>query len=111
VHLSTSLEAASVQIQRKARRSSASSRALIAAPQRSAQLPRAIRCRAPSRCGTVAFAAWYVPKFYRELSPVLQSLVVGGVSPNHCMQPTPQTVIKFAYANLPPVWCAADAGC
>jgi len=32
-------------------------------------------------------------------------------SPNHCMQPTPQTVIKFAYANLPPVWRAADAGC
>jgi hypothetical protein len=34
-----------------------------------------------------------------------------GLPPNHCMQPTPQTVIKFAYANLPPVWCAADAGC
>jgi hypothetical protein len=33
------------------------------------------------------------------------------VTPNHCMQPTPQTVIKFAYANLPPVWRAADAGC
>jgi hypothetical protein len=33
------------------------------------------------------------------------------VPPNHCMQPTPQTVIKFAYANLPPVWGAADAGC
>ena len=33
------------------------------------------------------------------------------VPPNHCMQPTPQPVIKFAYANLPPVWCAADAGC
>ena len=33
------------------------------------------------------------------------------LTPNHCMQPTPQTVIKFAYANLPPVWCAADAGC
>jgi hypothetical protein len=30
---------------------------------------------------------------------------------NHCMQPTPQPVIKFAYANLPPVRCAADAGC
>src|SRR4249920_1924937 len=28
--------------------------------------------------------------------------------PNHCMQPTPQPVIKFACANLPPVWCAAD---
>jgi len=25
------------------------------------------------------------------------------VPPNHCMQPTPQPVIKFAYANLPPV--------
>jgi hypothetical protein len=33
------------------------------------------------------------------------------VPPNHCMQPTRQTVIKFAYANLPPVWVAADAGC
>jgi len=33
------------------------------------------------------------------------------VPPNHCMQPTPQSVIKFAFANLPPVWCAADAGC
>lgn len=30
---------------------------------------------------------------------------------NHCMQPTPQPVIKFAYANLQPVWVAADAGC
>jgi homoserine O-acetyltransferase len=27
---------------------------------------------------------------------------------NHCMQPTPQTVIKFAYANLPPAWRAAQ---
>ena len=36
---------------------------------------------------------------------------MGGLPPNHCMQPTPQPVIKFAYANLPPVWCAADAGC
>ena len=35
----------------------------------------------------------------------------GGATPNHCMQPTPQPVIKFACANLPPVWCAADAGC
>jgi len=33
------------------------------------------------------------------------------VSPNHCMQPPPQTVIKLACANLPPVWVAADAGC
>ena len=33
------------------------------------------------------------------------------VPPNHCMQPTPQPVIKFACANLSPVWCAADAGC
>ena len=31
--------------------------------------------------------------------------------PNNCMQPTPQPVIKFAYANLLPAWCAADAGC
>jgi hypothetical protein len=30
---------------------------------------------------------------------------------NHCMQPTPQPVIKFAYANFSPVWRAADAGC
>ena len=36
---------------------------------------------------------------------------IPGMPPNHCMQPTPQPVIKFAYANLPPVWCAADAGC
>jgi hypothetical protein len=111
VHLSSSLEAPFVQLQREATRSSASSRAPIAADQPSAQLSAATRCRAPSRSGTVAPAAWYVPKFYRELSPVLQSLVVGGVSPNHCMQPTPQTVIKFACANLPPVWVAADAGC
>jgi hypothetical protein len=34
-----------------------------------------------------------------------------GMPPNHCMQPTSQPVIKFAYANLPPVWAAADAGC
>ena len=34
-----------------------------------------------------------------------------GVTPNKRMQPTSQTVIKFACANLPPVWCAADAGC
>ena len=33
------------------------------------------------------------------------------VPPNHCMQPTPQPVIKFACANLSPVWRAADAGC
>jgi len=32
-------------------------------------------------------------------------------APNHCVQPTPQSIIKFAYANLSPVWCAADAGC
>ncbi len=36
---------------------------------------------------------------------------MSGPPPNHCMQPTPQPVIKFAYANLSPVWCAADAGC
>jgi hypothetical protein len=35
----------------------------------------------------------------------------GAATPNHCMQPTPQPVIKFANANLPPVWVAADAGC
>jgi hypothetical protein len=33
------------------------------------------------------------------------------VPPNHCMQPTLQPVIKFACANLSPVWRAADAGC
>jgi hypothetical protein len=33
------------------------------------------------------------------------------MAPNHCMQPTPQPVIKFASANLPPAWRAADAGC
>ena len=33
------------------------------------------------------------------------------VPPNHCMQPTPHPVIKFAYANLSSVWAAADAGC
>ena len=38
-------------------------------------------------------------------------LVYESAPPNHCMQPTPQPVIKFAYANLPPVWRAADAGC
>jgi hypothetical protein len=32
-----------------------------------------------------------------------------GVSPNKRMQPTHQPVIKFACANLPPVWRAADA--
>jgi hypothetical protein len=111
VHLSTSLEAPSVQTGARRQGLSASSRASIAAPQRSAQLSRAIRCCALSRCGTVALAAWYVPKFYQELSRALQSFVVGGVSPNHCMQPTPQPVIKFAYANLPPAWVAADAGC
>ena len=30
---------------------------------------------------------------------------VAQVPPNHCMQPTPQPVIKFACANLSPVWC------
>jgi hypothetical protein len=34
-----------------------------------------------------------------------------GLPPNHCMQPTPQPVIKFAYANLPPVWRAAQLRC
>ena len=32
-------------------------------------------------------------------------------SPNHCMQPTPQPVIKFASANLSTVWRAADTAC
>ncbi len=31
-------------------------------------------------------------------------------SPNHSTQATPQPVIKFRYANLSPVWGAADAG-
>ena len=38
-------------------------------------------------------------------------ILVFTAPPNNCMQPTPQPVIKFAYANLPPAWCAADAGC
>src|SRR5271166_4485827 len=38
------------------------------------------------------------------------NLLVGGASPKHCMQPTHQPVIKFAYANLSPVWRTADAG-
>jgi hypothetical protein len=33
------------------------------------------------------------------------------MTPNKRMQPTSQPVIKFAYANLSPVWAAADAGC
>jgi hypothetical protein len=31
--------------------------------------------------------------------------------PNQSLEWTHQTVFKFAYANLPPVWRAADAGC
>ena len=31
--------------------------------------------------------------------------------PNHCTQPARHPVIKFACADLPPVRCAADAGC
>ena len=34
-----------------------------------------------------------------------------GVTPNKRMQPTHQTVIKFAHANLPPVWRAAQLRC
>jgi len=41
----------------------------------------------------------------------MMCLVAIQVPPNHCMQLTPQPVIKFAYANLSPVWRAADAGC
>ena len=40
-----------------------------------------------------------------------QTFAVFEAPPNHCMQPMPQPVIKFAYASLPPVWVAADAGC
>jgi hypothetical protein len=43
--------------------------------------------------------------------PQMQTEITIGPPPNHCMQLTPQPVIKFAYANLSPVWCAADAGC
>jgi hypothetical protein len=32
-------------------------------------------------------------------------------APNKALEQTHQPVIKFACANLPPVWCAADAGC
>jgi hypothetical protein len=48
-----------------------------------------------------------------KLSSVCVSMETSALAlpPNHCMQPTPQTVTKFAYANLPPVWRAADAGC
>ena len=31
------------------------------------------------------------------------------MTPNKPMQPTPQLVMKFACANLPPVWAAAGA--
>jgi len=36
------------------------------------------------------------------------SASVGGAPPNKRMQPTHQPVIKFACANLPPAWRAAD---
>ena len=36
-------------------------------------------------------------------------LVYESAPPNKRMQPTHQPVIKFACANLSPVWCAADA--
>jgi hypothetical protein len=39
------------------------------------------------------------------------STSIGGAPLNHCIQPTPQPVIKFECANRPPVWCAADSGC
>jgi hypothetical protein len=35
---------------------------------------------------------------------------IRGLVPNHCMQPTPQSVIKIAYTDLSPVWCTTDAG-
>ena len=38
-------------------------------------------------------------------------LLPSSVPPNKRMQPTRQPVTKIAYANLPPVWRAADAGC
>jgi hypothetical protein len=43
--------------------------------------------------------------------PLVASHGARGLPPNHCMQPTPQPVIKFACANLSPAWRAADAGC
>jgi hypothetical protein len=33
------------------------------------------------------------------------------VPPNQSLERTHQTVIKFAYANLPPVWRAAQLSC
>jgi len=35
----------------------------------------------------------------------------GGVPPNQSLERTHQTVIKFAYANLPPAWRAAQLRC
>jgi hypothetical protein len=34
-----------------------------------------------------------------------------GAPPNQSLEQTHQTVIKFAYANLPPVWRAAQLSC
>jgi hypothetical protein len=35
----------------------------------------------------------------------------GGAPPNQSLERTHQPVIKFACANLPPVWRAAQLGC
>ena len=51
------------------------------------------------------------PRVRKRLPAQRECGMSTGAPPNHCMQPTPQPVIKFACANLSPVWCAADAGC
>ena len=43
-------------------------------------------------------------RYCSTVSPTTSCYLSGAeVPPNHCMQPTPQPVIKFAYANLSPV--------
>jgi hypothetical protein len=39
------------------------------------------------------------------------STSIGDAPPNHCMQPTPQPVIKFACADLSPAWRATQRRC
>jgi len=53
-----------------------------------------------------------MPMVYSQSQAMASRGVVLGhlmLPPNKRMQPTPQPVIKFAYANLSPVWRAADA--
>jgi len=38
----------------------------------------------------------------KQINRVARGII--GEPPNHCTQPTPQPVIKFACDNLPPVW-------